>query len=476
MNPVTPSKMVIVADDSPESQYVIRHVLESEGYRVLVAGSGSEALVIAEQELPDALVVDVVMPGMDGLELTRSLKSRERYRFVPVIMVTGRNATEDIVKGLDCGADDYLTKPYQPLELIARLRSALRMRDLNLELLRQQQVNQSLASQLSDRYDLKHIVGESPRMKEVFSLIAKVVDAEVPVLISGASGTGKELVARAIHFQSRRAGGPFIVKNCAGFQENLADAELFGYTKGAFTGAYRDHRGLFQAADGGTIFLDEIGEMPLSVQGKLLRVLQEGRFLPVGGTEERQVNTRLIAATNRDLQVMVGKGSFREDLFYRIHVINISLPTLSERREDIPALAQHFLSAAASRRKEPVPHFQKEVLQAFSLYSWRGNVRELQNEVERMMVLGAGRSELGIDLVSFHIRQESETSGIESRVEGGKVAAPQSNLKVRIEELEKSMIREALNHFEGNRSRVAQALGISRSSLISKIKEYRIED
>ena len=477
---------VLVVDDNYDSQYVLLELVRKYGYRAIGAGDGAEALALAEETTPLAVISDVVMPGMNGFQVAKEFKSREALKHVPVILVTAKDAVNDIVEGLEAGADDYLIKPYEPLELMARLRAAVRLRELMSELNLQQEQNRLLVSELSERYDFAHIVGASAQMRNVISLIGKIVDESVPVLVTGPSGTGKELVARAIHYQSRRRHSPFIVKNCAGLQGELAEAELFGYERGSFTGAYKDRKGLFEAANGGTLFLDEIGETPLGVQAKLLRVLQEGRLLPVGATQEKDIDVRLVAATNRNLASMVEQGSFREDLYYRIHVIQIDLPALSERKEDIPVLAKHFLQSFATRRGGVSPVFTSEVLAAFSSYGWKGNVREMQNEIERMLIIGATRTELGLDLVSAPILRAYEAVCKESSCdcvarpthgnapERESISSEDGKLKEVVASLERRMIIEALEKFSGNRSQASLFLGISRSNLINKIKEYKI--
>lgn len=464
---------ILAVDDNPESLFVLRKVLEQAGFSVRTAGGAQEALVALEDSPPILIVLDVVMPGVSGFEFLQKIRSYESLQLVPVIMLTARSSLEDVVQGLQSGADDYISKPYEPLELVQRIRAALRVRELMNRLQSAEARNEQLLSQINQGLGFYGIVGQSPAMQRVFALLEKIIGADSSVLIEGSSGTGKELVARAIHFQSSRKHKPFIVKNCAGLSEQLADAELFGYARGSFTGAYRDHRGLFEAANGGTLFLDEIGEIPLAVQGKLLRVLQGGGVLPVGSTLEKRVDVRVVAATNSNLKRMVSLGKFREDLFYRINVLHLELPSLSERREDIPILVKYFLEKFCERRGQPVPAVEEEVMQALARHSWKGNVRELQNEVERMLIFAAGRSSLGLDLISAEIRPDSFAATIvDSRTEH---SSSLRSLKEAAEILERKMISSALQDLSGNRSQVARRLGISRSNLIAKIKTYNLD-
>lgn len=461
---------ILAVDDHPDALYAIERMLSHSGYRVITASSGEQALEAARSSQPAVILLDVMMPVLDGLEVTRRIKADPVLRFIPVILVTAKDSLDDVVKGLDYGADGYITKPFKPEELLARTRSAIRVHALYQELRAVKETNKNLLYQLSSRYRFESIIGQSQAMREVFSLLEKVAPTDSPVLITGASGTGKELIARAIHFNSPRSTQPFVAQNCAAFSEHLLESQLFGHVRGAFTGAVRDQKGLFEAADRGTLFLDEIGEMVPGLQAKLLRVLQEGTFRPVGATEEKAVDVRVLAASNRDLAKMCEEGRFREDLYYRLNVICVRLPALNERRSDIPLLIDEFLQRAAAKRNAAKKSISPEALDVLTNYSWRGNVRELENEIERMLILGGSDEVLGAELISTHIHLEAER-GPAAPAETGKQGA----LKEQIETLEREMILAALKKAAWNKSTAAKDLGMSRSSLIAKAKQYGLE-
>ncbi|MCB0338690.1 MAG: sigma-54-dependent Fis family transcriptional regulator, partial [Bdellovibrionales bacterium] len=340
---------VLAVDDNAEALAALKDLLQESGYEVLTAEDGRAAFNQIESERPDLVLLDVVMPELDGYEVTRQAKADPELRYIPIILLTGKNSQEEIVFGLDQGADGYIHKPFERDELLARVQSTLRLSKLYQELRESRELNKNLTSQAVERYSYSNILGKSAAMRNVFDLIEKVADSTAPILITGESGTGKELVAKAIHFNSRRRDKAFVIQNCSAFVETLLESELFGYVKGAFTGANRDKEGLFGAAHDGTLFLDELGEMSPALQVKLLRVLQDGGYTPVGSTESRVADVRLVAATNRDLESMVRDGTFREDLFYRVSVINIQLPSLRDRRDDIPLLVESFLSSYAEK-------------------------------------------------------------------------------------------------------------------------------
>ena len=457
------SSTILVVDDNEDARYALERILLHNGFRVIPANSGTSALERAKEATPDAILLDVSMPEMDGYDVTRHLKSDPVLRFVPVILVTAKDTVEDIIFGLEQGADDYIAKPFKPDELIARLRASLRLRNLYEELKQSHETRASLLEQLSSAYQFSEIIGESTSMQTVFSLLTKVAPTDSPVLITGESGTGKELVARAIHFRSERKERPFIAKNCATFNSQLLESELFGHVKGSFTGAHRDHSGLFEQADTGTLFLDEIGEMSTSLQAKLLRVLQDGTFQSVGSNEEVKVDVRIVAATNRDLAKMVKEGQFREDLFYRLNVIHVELPPLRERDGDVPLLIQHFLDKFADQRGEAPKPITDDAWKILKNYHWKGNVRELENEIQRMLILGVDEQVLGPDVLSQRILQE----------EIERLDEPEAHtLKSAVEALEREMILKTLIRLSWNKSSVARELGISRSNLLSKIKHY----
>lgn len=318
-------------------------------------------------------------------------------------------------------------------------------------------------------YDFSSIVARSPAMKSVIALLEKVVNVDCPILITGPSGTGKELIAKAIHHNSLRKNKTFIAVNCAALNENILESELFGHTKGSFTGAIRDKQGMFQAANGGTLLLDEVGEMALNIQAKLLRVLQEGTFIPVGGVSEHQVNVRILAATNRDLAEMVEQGTFREDLYYRLNVLNIKLPPLYERKEDIMPIVDHLIDKLAEQKNFKKKAISNEAANMLQEYKWRGNVRELKNEIERMLILGQDVEVLGAELLSEQVKKIPHDPLCEQHTERT------MSLKQAVESLERQMIKEALQRQGGNKTNAAKELGISRSNLISKVQEYGLE-
>ncbi|MFZ9595037.1 MAG: sigma-54 interaction domain-containing protein [Bdellovibrionia bacterium] len=326
----------------------------------------------------------------------------------------------------------------------------------------------SLNNQLGNRYRYDQMIGKSKPMQDLYQVLDKIQNSESTVLIQGENGTGKELIARAIHFNSPRKKAQFVTVNCSAFNENLLDSELFGHVRGAFTGAVKDKKGLFETADHGTLFLDEIGDMQLSMQVKLLRVIQQGTFTPVGGTEQRKVDVRVVAATNKDLKEMIEDGTFREDLYYRINVINLVVPPLRDRKEDMPILIDHFLSKGCQEKNVKLKSFAKRTMEKIFDYPWPGNIRELENEVERLIVLSGEDERIPAELLSPRIRDFGE----QSKVQGVRVAG---KLKDTLEELEKTMIREGLKRTNWNKSRLAKELGISRAGLIMKVEKYKLD-
>jgi transcriptional regulator with PAS, ATPase and Fis domain len=340
----------------------------------------------------------------------------------------------------------------------------MRTQKLYSELRSVTRMNTELASRAAERHSFANLIGKSSSMRDIYALIEKVADSHVPILITGESGTGKELVASAVHYNSSRKGRAFVVQNCSAFNENLLESELFGHLKGSFSGAIRDKQGLFEVADGGTFFLDELGEMSVALQAKLLRVLQDGTFMPVGATKQRKVDVRVVAATNRNLQEMVSKGTFREDLFYRLNVVNIRIPPLRERKVDIPLLIEHFLRKHGAGSQKSV---EQETLRILSDFDWPGNIRQLENEIERLILM-AGKGELITpDLISPAILSHGKENARGRRVEG--------KLKDAVENLERNMILDTLEKLDWNKSEAAKVLGISRSNLIAKVQAYGLE-
>ena len=368
---------ILLIDDDTSLRRVLEYNLQEEGYEVDTAADGESGLALFDRREPDLVITDLKMPGISGFQVLAGI--RERSPEALVIVITAFGDVETAVKAMKSGAYDYVTKPFNREEFRLVARKALELRGLSAE-------NRRLKEELSDRAEFREIIGTSGSMQKVFSVVSKVADTDATVLISGESGTGKELVARAIHAQSSRRGAPFVAVNCAAIPRDLLESELFGHVKGAFTGAIRDKAGKFQLADGGTIFLDEVGELPLDLQPKLLRALQERSVEPVGGSHPQKLDVRVVAATNVDLEKALDEGMFREDLYYRLAVIPVHLPPLRERREDIPLLIRRFLARSGS----PAPSVSAEALAILENYPWPGNVRELRNAIERAVIMAKG--------------------------------------------------------------------------------------
>jgi two-component system response regulator AtoC len=371
-------KILVVDDEGPVREMLKKGLYQMGGFSVEVAQNGSEALKKTEEDVFDLLLTDMKMPEMDGLELLKLVKAM--WPDMIVIMMTAYGSIETAVEAMKNGANDYITKPIDFNELLIHISKAQK-EDLLLK------ENRLLRMEVKKKFEFKNIIGKSKQMQEVFSLIEKVSSTNSTVIIYGGSGTGKELVAKALHYNSSRASQPFIPFNCSAIPETLVESELFGHTKGAFTGAIQAKSGLFEEANGGTIFLDEISTILPSVQVKLLRFLQDKEVMKVGGTEKVKLDVRVIAATNEDLEANIKKGTFREDLFYRLYVFPISLPDLKERKEDIPLLAYHFLDIYTKENQKPIKGISKEAMKLLLEYHWPGNVRELENAIERAVVM-----------------------------------------------------------------------------------------
>ncbi|MDI6775454.1 MAG: sigma-54 dependent transcriptional regulator [Verrucomicrobiota bacterium] len=460
MNAVPPPS-VLIADDDKSTRDGLQRALRN-GYRVFLAENAERALAILGENDFDVLLADVRMPGMDGLTLLqRALAQRPD---LICILLTAYGNVETAVEAMKRGAHDFLAKPVNLDHLDLLLKRALRSRDVESE-------NRKLREQLDTRYGLDNIVGASPTMQRVFDAIRQAAPTQATVLIQGDSGTGKELVARALHRLSTRNRGPFVVVHCAALAPTLLESELFGHEKGAFTGALARRHGRFELADGGTLFLDEISEIEASVQVKLLRVLEERRFERVGGSETVEVDIRLIAATNQNLRQRVQEGKFREDLFFRLDVVNIELPPLLNRREDIPLLAGRFLQEFNAKNGKAFEAITPDAVDMLSAYSWPGNVRELRNTVEKMVVLASGNKLTTRDIPA-NIRETL-------RVEGGLPAKTPAGLEqppASLAETEKRLILAALRKHDRNRTKAAREIGISRRTLHRKLKEYKADD
>ena len=376
---------ILIVDDEKNYPLVLSAVLQDEGFETLTAHSGFEALEIMERSDVDLVLTDMKMPQMDGIELLERIKERDME--LPVIMMTAHGTVEKAVEAMQKGAYNYILKPFDNEQLILYINKGIAMFGVVKE-------NRELRNAVESRYSFGNLIGKSKPMQDIFDTIRKVAPATATVLIEGASGTGKELVAKSIHFNSPRRNRPFVAVNCSALAETLLESELFGHEKGAFTGAISMKKGRFELADGGTLFLDEIGELSQALQVKLLRVLQEKNFERVGGTRPISVNIRLLAATNKSLKDEVGKGRFREDLFYRLNVVHLTLPQLRDRLEDIRPLVAHFIEKYADERnaQSPVTHVGQEVERLFFEYRWPGNVRELENVIERAMVMCSGQT------------------------------------------------------------------------------------
>jgi two-component system NtrC family response regulator len=443
---------ILVVDDEKNYLVVMAALLGGEGYEVATAQGGAKALAMAAASEPDLVITDMRMPQMTGLDLIHKLK--ETAPDLPVIVMTAYGTVENAVEAMKAGASDYIVKPFENQELILTVERTLRMRRLLTQ-------NRLLREELGKDRGFNEIIGQSKAMREVFGMVDKVAAAKATVLLTGESGTGKELVARAIHARSPRAEEPFVAVNCMALTETLLESELFGHEKGSFTGAIDRRRGRFELADKGTLFLDEVGEIAPSLQLKLLRVLQERAFERVGGGQTISVDVRIVTATNRDLTEAVKQGKFREDLFYRLNVVNIHLPPLRGRTEDLPALVAHFVRKYAAETGRPAPEVSAEAMQCIYDHAWPGNVRELENALERAVIL-AGEIIRPGDL---------PLQGL-ARAEAA-VRLPRGlSITEAVEDLERRMIERALSQAGGVAAHAAAALGVTKSNLAYKMKKY----
>ena len=454
---------VLVVDDELSLRKVLSATLQREGYEVQVACDGEEAMAALERDGADVVVTDLVMPKMDGLTLLR--KVVKAHPDVPVIVVTAHGKIDSAVTAMKAGAFDFVTKPFEHADLKAIIAKAARQSDLNAR---------NVIPDEPGRRRFTEIIGKGQRMIELQQIIAKVADAPSTVLIQGESGTGKELVATALHEKSSRREAPFIKINCAAIPRELVEAELFGFEKGAFTGAVQSKPGRFELADGGTLFLDEIGEIPIEMQVKLLRAIQESEFERVGGVKTTRVEVRLIAATSRDLTREIAAGRFREDLYYRLNVVPVQLPPLRERRDDIPLLVQHFLQKYNARLKKNVERIEDDALLALSGYSWPGNIRELENVLERTILFAEQPVIRASDLPPSLRGQAAGEEGLPA-AGAGLPAAPgplKEIVKGQVQAIERDLIVRGLEVTGGNVTRTAKLLKISRKSLQMKMKEF----
>jgi DNA-binding NtrC family response regulator len=439
---------VLIADDDPVALELLGEVLTSEGHRVLAAAGGEECLRLAEAEPVDLAIVDLRMPDVDGVQVLRRLASIQPG--VPVLILTAFATIDTAIEAIREGAYDYLSKPFRMEEVKLVVRRTLEARRLARE-------NAHFRREVEHRYGVQNLVGQSPPMVEVYKLVARVASLDTTVLIQGETGTGKELVARAIHYASPRSGGPFVVVDCTALPEALFESELFGHERGAFTGALSSRRGLLETAAGGTCFLDEIGELSMALQAKLLRALQEQAIRHVGGNDWIPVSVRIIAATNGDLQKRVEEGTYREDLYYRLNVVTIGLPPLRERLEDVPLLAQHLLDRYARASGKGITGFAREALARMSAYHWPGNVRELENAIERAVALSSSELIMPEDLPA-HPPQEVNAAPV---VPGSRMS---------LDAMKQWYVSKVLEEVGGNKMRAAEVLGIDRGTLYRILK------
>ena len=444
---------VLVIDDDDSLRRVTEYTLHEAGYRVLTANDGSEGLRLFTLEKPPVVITDIQMPGLSGYDVLKKIKAENPGTLV--IVITAFGSVEKAVEAMKLGAYDYLTKPFSRDELRLTVAKALSYSGL-------QEENVRLREELSARVDFAHLVGISDEMQQVFDMVRRVAATEATILITGESGTGKELIARAIHNGSERRKGAFVAVNCAAIPAELLESELFGHLKGSFTGAIKDRQGKFELADGGTLFLDEVGELPVELQPKLLRALQEREIEPVGGTP-RRIDVRVVAATNRDLEAAMEEGTFREDLFYRLAVIPVHLPALRQRRADIPLLVQHFLQKHGGGSPVSV---EKAAMEALNGYDWPGNVRELENAVERMLILRRGET-IGVEDLPPKVR------GIGKPAAGGVLNLPAEGYP--LEDLEKEAVLEALRRSGWNQTKAAAFLRIPRHILLYRMEKFGIK-
>ncbi|MDZ7269893.1 MAG: sigma-54 dependent transcriptional regulator [candidate division KSB1 bacterium] len=444
-------KNILIVDDEESFRAHLMKLFVRRGFAVSDAATGAAALALAERRQFDVVLLDIVLPGLDGVEVLRIF--RERAPETQVIMITGNATVSNAIASMKLGAYDYLTKPFDPEELFILVERACELSALRRD-------HQFLQRELERQRKFDDFIGGNDKTLAALALVAKVAPTDSTVLITGETGTGKELIAKAIHRQSLRHTKPFVVVNCSAIQETLLESELFGYEKGAFTGAVKNKSGLIEVANTGTIFLDEVGDLQPNLQIKLLRFLENGEFRPVGSTHSRRADVRVIAATNRDLKKMMQEGKFREDLFYRLNVINIQLPPLRERREDIAALVEYFLKKYCATMRKCVAGVEPEALAALQQYHWPGNVRELENVIERAVILAAGNT-ITLDDLPVDLIQPSAFS------------LPPANDKS-LAAIEREHILKILAETAGNKTQAARILGITKKTLYAKLQQYAL--
>jgi two-component system response regulator GlrR len=445
-----PSKKLLVVDDDTNFLKLIRIRLELSGYEVVTALNEDEAIAFAKERIFDLSIVDLKLVGKDGISLMEQMHAINPY--MPVIILTAHGSIESAVEATKKGAFNFLNKPFEPEELLLQIERALENQRLASEVKR-------LEGLLKERYDFKNIIARSKKMQSVLDLVSRVARTDSTIYIYGESGTGKELIAKAICLASDRRDQPFVAINCAAIPETLLESELFGYEKGAFTDAKRSYRGLFAQSHGGTIFLDEIGDMSLSLQAKLLRVLQEKKFYPIGSEKPLEVDVRVIVATNKDLEAAVKNSTFREDLFYRVHVVPIDLPPLRERKEDISPLAEHFLKEISQRMKKEMKGISPVAMQKLMLHDWPGNVRELENTIEHAVAITQH------DVISEEVILPARNLPVE----------PLKPLKEAVEDFKRGYLVRLLEFTKGNVSRAAEVGGKYRAEFYNLLKKYNLK-
>ena len=446
-------KTLLLVDDDTAHRTMLRAHLGSDGYTIIEAEDGDIAVHLVKDRAIDLVLLDLKMKRMGGMEALAGI--HEHKPQLPVIIITAFSSVENAVEAMKEGAFDYVTKPVDSEALSMTVQRALDYKEL-------QQENASLKQRLDEKFDMGNMIGSSQPMQELAETLALVAPSDATVLITGESGTGKELVAGAVHHNSLRVKAPLIKVNCAALHENLLESELFGHEKGAFTGAAEQRKGRFELADKGTLFLDEIGDMSLTTQAKILRVLQEGEFERLGGVKTIKIDVRLLAATHKNLEQMVEDGRFRQDLFFRLSVVPLHLPPLRERPMDIPALAEHFLKRYCDKNRKDIRTFQAEALEALLAYSWPGNIRELENAIERAVILCLDE-QVSLQQLPVQVRQAyTETSERPFAIRTG----------LTLKNMEKELILSTLRQTENNRTRAAEILGITRQTLQNKLREY----
>jgi len=454
MNPEKAS--ILIVEDEPKMRRLLELQLADEGFQAQAAADAEAALRLLAKDPFDLIITDLKLPGISGLEFLQTVKRLNGN--LPVLMMTAHGSVESAVEAMRAGASDYVLKPFSLAEMVLKIRKELATHQLREE-------NRTLREALGQRYEYENIIARSKEMQSVLALVERAAPTNATVLIGGESGVGKDLIARAIHEHSNRASGPFIKINSTAIPETLLESELFGYEKGAFTGAATSKPGKFELANNGTLFLDEIGDVPLPIQVKLLRVLQERQFERLGGTRTLKVDVRLIAATNRDLRAALEEGTFREDLYYRLNVVAIDIPPLREHKEDIPSLVYHFLKKFARENGKPVPEITPEAMNLLSSFHWPGNIRELENTIERAITLAPG-PKLGVNDIQLDRRTSRSAHD----------ASPVLPDGMTLEHWEDEIISEALRRANGNKSQAARALGLSRNALRYRLTKIGVPD